>query len=307
MTQTRALVFLSWSKERSKKMALALRDWLPQVLQAVEPFMSEEDTPLGSQWFEEIGKRLERADFSILCVTPENCAERWLNFEAGAIAMTRAAEGDRRRAAPYVFDMKLGELTEPLALLQGAVADKSGTLSMLRTLNQQLPTPLDETVLAKAFEMWWPALDAALAEVGPPSDVEAAEIELRPVPDQFDEMLALTRSIDRRLAGLEGDTALLRFRRPVAGSGLVPNAHRLLGLDMEAIKAFDEKVQFEEAIRTLVEAEIPREQMARLLVGDHLTRRQKGQLRQLLRELYDDIPSAETTPGSQEGSESDDG
>ena len=36
-------VFISWSGEKSKKIAEVFRDWLPQVIQAIEPFVSFED------------------------------------------------------------------------------------------------------------------------------------------------------------------------------------------------------------------------------------------------------------------------
>lgn len=34
-------VFISWSGDRSKEMAKALRDWLPMALNYVEPFVSD--------------------------------------------------------------------------------------------------------------------------------------------------------------------------------------------------------------------------------------------------------------------------
>lgn len=40
-------VFISWSGERSKEMANALREWLPMVLQYVEPFVSDKDISAG--------------------------------------------------------------------------------------------------------------------------------------------------------------------------------------------------------------------------------------------------------------------
>ena len=42
-----ANVFITWSKERSKAAALALRGWLPLVIQAVEPWMSDKDIGKG--------------------------------------------------------------------------------------------------------------------------------------------------------------------------------------------------------------------------------------------------------------------
>ncbi len=36
-------VFISWSGELSKKIAEAIRDWIPCVIQAVKPYYSPDD------------------------------------------------------------------------------------------------------------------------------------------------------------------------------------------------------------------------------------------------------------------------
>ncbi|MGH9930385.1 MAG: TIR domain-containing protein [Pyrinomonadaceae bacterium] len=76
-------VFISWSAERSLAIAKALHDWLPRVIQAVQPWLSETDIGKGTRWEQEIGVELAQTRFGILCLTPENLDARWINFEAG--------------------------------------------------------------------------------------------------------------------------------------------------------------------------------------------------------------------------------
>src|SRR5437879_13172271 len=81
-------IFISWSGQRSKWAADALRDWLPLVLQAAKPWMSEADIDKGSRGLDEVGRALEGMKIGIICLTPENLNARWILYEAGALSKT---------------------------------------------------------------------------------------------------------------------------------------------------------------------------------------------------------------------------
>ena len=65
-------LFLSWSGSISKDLAEILRDWIPSVIQEVEPFMSSEDIEKGVRWNMDIAKQLEESTIGIICITPED-------------------------------------------------------------------------------------------------------------------------------------------------------------------------------------------------------------------------------------------
>jgi len=79
-------VILSWSGDTSKQVAQALYDWIPKVIQRVEPWMSNESIRSGSQWFAELSSALTEARFMIACMTPDNLSSPYIMFEAGAVA-----------------------------------------------------------------------------------------------------------------------------------------------------------------------------------------------------------------------------
>lgn len=163
-------VFISWSGRSSRGVAEALRHWLPDVLQAVEPFVSSFDIGAGDRFPETLQKELAETYFGILCLTPANHQAPWVLFEAGALAKT-FEEG---RICPYLINLNPHDLKQPLSLYQAKTADKSGTLALLKSINKALPLrggQILETRLEKSFEQWWPEFNAALQDV---------EIELPP-------------------------------------------------------------------------------------------------------------------------------
>ena len=126
-------VFLSYSGERSERVARALRDWLPSVLHALKPWVSAHDIQAGEFWDTSLRDALRNAEFVIVCITPENRLLPWINYEAGA-----TAERLGGKLCPYLYKLSVSELHSPLNRLQAKAADHDGTLSLIRSLNDKL-------------------------------------------------------------------------------------------------------------------------------------------------------------------------
>lgn len=82
-------VFISWSGLVSKKVAKNLKATLEEIFenQPFEAFVSDEDIPSGSDWYQIIKKELQNSDLGILCITKDNLNAPWINFEGGALSM----------------------------------------------------------------------------------------------------------------------------------------------------------------------------------------------------------------------------
>jgi hypothetical protein len=169
----RRSVFIRWSKPRSKHVAQALRSWLPNVIQILDPWMSERDLDAGSRWGNEVARQLKSADFGIVCVTPENQTEPWLQFEAGALGNVLHTI----RVCPYCFGMDTA-VQFPLATFQTVGADERGTKHLMTAINKSLGSfALGERQLDDTFDLWWPKLSEALSEIPPVEDVPPPKTE----------------------------------------------------------------------------------------------------------------------------------
>lgn len=63
-------IFVSWAGRDSHAVALLLRQWLPEVLPFVRPWVSSEDIRKGTRWSDELWGRLQKTSYSIVCLTP---------------------------------------------------------------------------------------------------------------------------------------------------------------------------------------------------------------------------------------------
>ena len=193
MTQAASTnVFLTWSGERSKAMATALRNWLPSVIQAINPWMSDSDIAKGAGWNSEISKQLELAKIGIVCLTPENLDAPWVNFEAGALSKLTGS-----KVCTYLFGLSPSDVKGPLAQFQTTKSDdKDDTKKLLHTINKSLGEQLlKDTQVDIAFEKWWPDLDRVL-KVIPHAPIRDQRPK-RTQEDLLEEILQLSREQEK--------------------------------------------------------------------------------------------------------------
>jgi hypothetical protein len=149
-------VFISWSGPRSKQLAREIAEWLPCVLSAVSPWMSEKHIDKGERWSEQVGRRLKSDRIGIICVTPENLHAPWLTFEAGAISR---AVGDSK-VCPLLLGMTATEVDGPLSQFQSTVFSKEDVWALISSLNRELKVDRDDDeTLKRKFEKFWPDLE----------------------------------------------------------------------------------------------------------------------------------------------------
>jgi hypothetical protein len=178
-------VFLSWSGEKSKGVAKALRDWLPYIKPEIQPWMSGTDIEPGTRWSDEIAKELEATSFGIVCVTRENQSAPWLNFEAGALAKSL----DRSRVVPLAIDLAPADVKQPLGTFNGIEMTKEGVLRLLVSMNELSVNRVPD--VCEACERNWPALEPKLEAARTTTDTAP----VREVRDLVEEILTTVRGL----------------------------------------------------------------------------------------------------------------
>lgn len=186
-------VFLGWSGGRSYEVAKAFEEWLPKVIQAIDPFISSEISK-GKRWGAVIADELEGTKVGIICLTKENLNENWILFEAGALSKTKDAN-----VCTFLLDLKSTDIEEPLASFQHTTFEKEDIRKLMDTINETVKKSgersLGETLLNSTFDTYWTELEAKLKgiiakppEVVPPS---------RGMNDMVEEILEIARRRDR--------------------------------------------------------------------------------------------------------------
>lgn len=186
-------IFISWSGTLSKKVAVALKEWIPNVLQFTEPYVSSEDIDKGSRWSIDIAKELVDSSFGILCVTKDNYKAPWLNFEAGALSKKM----DSSRVCPFLFNVKRSEIDGPLLQFQVTNYHKDDVLKLMTTINNScIEQNLTEERLNKTFNLWWPNLEESLKiEISGEEQDEETNNSYNTINGQvLEEMLALIQT-----------------------------------------------------------------------------------------------------------------
>jgi hypothetical protein len=146
-------IFISWSKDRSRAVAQALHDWLPDVLRGVDPFFSGQDIAAGTKWYERIVDELDASSIGIVCLTSENAREPWPVYEAGRL---------RGKLITVLIGIGPSEMPDPLRAFQHVTATRQGIQQLVESINKDVKDGLPPDRLVKAFDKWWPDIERHL-------------------------------------------------------------------------------------------------------------------------------------------------
>jgi hypothetical protein len=213
-------VLLSWSKEQSKAVVLIFREWLPNVLPGIEPWISSKDISKGREWFRELHGVLEETQVCIIFLTAENVRSPWLYYEAGAIA----TNGPDVTICPYLLGLSPNILADgPLGQRQCTVATQDDTWELIKSLNADaLNSKHDLSLLQGNFKLRWSDFEEKLQPI----------LQVEPeAPEGFiatdaDQLAGAKLSSEARTMVLEvskDKNGLLSFSRTSSGTGFSTN------------------------------------------------------------------------------------
>jgi hypothetical protein len=192
-------VFISWSGQRSKDLANALRNWLPMVLQYVEPWVSDKDISAGERWAQAIAGELDASNFGIICITPENIHSEWILFEAGALSKSMQ-DG---KVIPLLFGLELSDLSGPLSQFQAQKMEESGMKEVVKSINKISATKTSDTIVDQLLPALWPTLQESIAAI---PNTAPSEKHMRPNHEILEELVVGIRGINSSIRELEPET-----------------------------------------------------------------------------------------------------
>lgn len=198
-------VFISWSGKRSKAIANALRDWLPMVLQYVEPWVSDKDISAGDRWAQAIAGELEVSNFGIICITPENLHSEWILFESGALSKSMLDA----KVIPLLFGLELSDLSGPLSQFQAQKMEESGMMEVVKSINAIAESKTSEQIVQQLVPALWPRLNEIVAGI---PESEPSDKHMRPHHEILEELVTGVRGINSRMRELEPALAEDEYR-----------------------------------------------------------------------------------------------
>ena len=194
-------VFISWSGQRSRAVAEALKKYLPMIVNDLNPWLSSTNIDKGSRSSEEIAAALANARAGIICLTPNNLQEPWILFEAGAIAKTVR---EKPLACTLLIGLQITDLAGPLTQFQATKPTQPEMLHLVKTLNKALgESAVEERQVEATFELCWPKLKETLDNLPDDGSTERPKRDPR---EMLEELIDLARTTSLYVADLNLQT-----------------------------------------------------------------------------------------------------
>lgn len=185
-------VFISWSGDRSKVLAIALKEWIPLILQYTKTWVSEKDISAGERWAQAISGELESSNFGVLCITPENISSEWILFEAGALSKSMLDA----KVIPLLFGLELSDLSGPLSQFQALKVDQQGIMDVIKAINAVSETKATSETIDQLVPALWPALENKIN--GIPGEPPTGK-HMRPQGEILEDLVSQVRGLSSRL------------------------------------------------------------------------------------------------------------
>jgi hypothetical protein len=150
-------VFVSWSGNRSLRVAERLVEWLPTIVPAARVFYSP-DIDVGDEWLKILLKELNSAQFGIVCVSKQSHRSQWLHFEVGALWRQRARKNIP--ICPLLLDIAPPKLDGPLEFLQARQFNERGFRELCVQIAEM--ARLKDDQFQKNFKAGWGQLEKEL-------------------------------------------------------------------------------------------------------------------------------------------------
>jgi len=185
-------VFISWSGERSRAIGEVLRQWLPLVIHAVDPYFSPDEIIKGSIWESQIASALEDISVGILCLTPDSLQAPWVMFEAGALSKRL----EESRVCPLLFGVEPKDVSGPLLEFKPTEFSKDEMRRIVEMINEQVKE-LSSNNLRATFEKWWPSLESDVERILtiPQPEPQTRRSSERELLEQILELIPLRRNV----------------------------------------------------------------------------------------------------------------
>lgn len=190
-------LFLSWSTERSKKLANIFNKWVTKVIPQLDVYYSPDDIQPGERWSDSIKDGLKGNPMGIFFVVEENIVQPWLNFEAGAISN----QVGNTNVIPLLHEIEPSKITGPLTQFQAISYGKEDLRRLINLVNANIKDvrKIDQIILNVVFEKWYPDFEKEynkFKKEHPSPDVKEVSGTLDE-DGQLSEILSILRSIER--------------------------------------------------------------------------------------------------------------
>jgi hypothetical protein len=155
-------IFISWSGELSRKLAVEISNLLPAVIQSVETYFTPDDIAKGARWESDIARQLGECHIGLICLTKDNLTKPWILFEAGALSKAF----QKARVCTVLFNVDQADVTPPLSMFQHTKFEREEFKKLFQTINDaDIENKLKDIALDRAFDMYWPTFEEPVKEI----------------------------------------------------------------------------------------------------------------------------------------------